>query len=63
MLKLDVDRKKTIELEQLVKQRISKYLSSVVQIKDGNVIHFELSLKFRTDQELNDAIAQLQLHR
>ncbi len=55
-----MDRQKTNTLERLVNEKITKHTATTAQTKDGKFVHLELVIKFRTDEELNAAIAQLQ---
>lgn len=54
-----MDKLKIIELEELVHENISKHTASIRQTKDGKLVHFELTIKFRTDAEIDAAIAQI----
>ena len=51
-----VDRKKTVKLERLINESISRHTAFVGQTKDAVLVHFELTIKFRTDEELDAAI-------
>jgi len=55
-----MDREKTIRLERLINQKISKFTASTGQTTDATLSHFEITIKFRKDEELDAAIAQLQ---
>jgi len=48
-----------IELELLINDKISKHTASIGQTKDATLVHFELTIKFRTNEELDAAIAQM----
>lgn len=54
-----MDRRKTTKLVDLVNQTLSKYTASTGQTKDAVLSHFEITIKFRTDEELDAAIEQL----
>ena len=54
-----MDRQKTIELERLINEKLSKFTTSTAQVKDATLGHFEITIKFRNDHELDAAIAQL----
>jgi len=54
-----MDRPKTIKLETLINDKLSKFTASTGQTKDGVLAHFEITIKFRSDEELDAAIAQL----
>jgi len=55
-----MDKIKTMQLEELVIKKLSKYTASSGQTKDSVLSHFEITIKFRSDAELDAAIAQLQ---
>ena len=55
-----MDRRKTTKLEELVNDKISKYTASTGQTKEAVLSHFEITIKFRTDAELDAAIKQLE---
>jgi len=53
-----VERKKIAQLEELM-LKLSKYNESVVKIHDSKVTDVCIVLKFKTDAEIDAAIAQL----
>ena len=55
-----MDRRKTTRLEELVNDTISKFTTSTGQTKDAVLSHYEITIKFRTDEELDAAIEQLE---
>ena len=56
---VNMDRRKTTKLERLINDTISKYTTSTGQTSDGQLKHFEITIKFRTDEELDAAIKKL----
>jgi len=56
---IDMDRNKTIALEKLITDKLTKHSASTVQIKDGELAHFEITMKFRDDRQLSAAITKL----
>lgn len=56
---VNMDKQKATKLEELVNDTISKFTTSTGQTKDGVLSHFEITIKFRKDEELDAAIEQL----
>lgn len=55
-----MDKEKIEEVQCLIEEKISSYTTTVLHTEGGKCKHFELTLSFRKDEELDNAIRVLQ---
>ena len=55
-----MDRLKIEELQRLIHEKLSLFTTVVLHTEGGHCTHFELTLSFRKDDELDEAISKLQ---
>lgn len=55
-----MDRAKIEEIQALIHQNLCSYTTAKLQTEGGECKHFELTLSFRKNQELDSGIRKLQ---